>query len=1404
MASEDARCHWMTLSVVGVVANLSSKRHKQRGSGRDQQQRDRRRGHTNRTKRRQRASPSIVSSTSAHAIRIFGIAFVMIVSLIGSCAARALAVPARRASRFGASCAFAKGSNCRTALSHTDLCQPRPISIVKTAHSNSFAISGRLHLSSTTNANESTSNGANHMLDVGDAVELIHDGAMRRGIIAESRGSGWFTVKLARDVGDDNGDKVVKKRSSQLTLITDAGMVEGQTTKAAMDASVGQSHIDEEMFEPPTIIDLDKLMRSGGGDNVQHSSSDILDVDLEQAMHHSQCDQWIIFSDLHCSPSSLATCLEVLDTVHEEASKRNAGVVFLGDFWHHRGTVRIDLLNAVLRALSGWEVPLIMIPGNHDQVTLGGLEHGLTPLRNAYYVEGDALIGSDATRKRRMQPGPMIITHPTKFKDAFFVPYIRSSRVLEYALGSRPSETASAHFVHVDVSGAYMNDLIVSRSGSPLSIFPSIGGEGDTPKPIYSGHFHKAHTVTAPKAAPGVAVRYVGSPYQTSLSEAGQAKELLVVDASQGWGIVESIPLTIGRRYHRLFSAQDLLSLGVVEPKDRVVISMTSTELEKAKRERSEGKEDDKSSSFDAKVKSLRKLGASVEIREMRAASTPFSLEAKSSDEIPYEELSPENTLKAYLAQERLRGNLDVEAEAELLRAGLSLVESLGSEFEGPQNMANDDHHANGASLEFASVTAKGFGPFADTITYPLSDRGLVLLRGNNQDEGSDSNGSGKTTLAMAVLWALTGSSDPRPMQDAKVSDVINFSSKSARVSVSGKVNDVPFEVTRVKAASKGSVSFVLDGNDLTRQSIKDTQGVIDQKLGISTQILARTIFHGQHAMNGLLEATDAALKDELSLLVPLVIWQQAASFSRRSQRSHSQRMSEVSGMVSVREQDRDALAQKCRAVQDSSEAYAKLYETRYNQVDINLQSLRASLEGASANETRIEECRQRFEEATLQITHLESSTSAIQNDRDINLQALQAEFDQFLAEDKTLTKNGQSIRRQADRSETDFERAKEKLRELRAMWGIEDDDLGSLSLPLTCPSCGQSIEGDDGVDHSHSNLTSSIRSDFEEISRLVDDAKAAYMLSRDDFDAFSLEQDKSEQKINELKQKVKDEAALWDDKIKGAHQTLKDCREAQSKWSANLREAEESYRQAAALESAENSATAELERLKIDAASSRASYEELHHELTSMSETLRELNEERSDAEQSSRTLTKLADIFGPRGIQSFVLQNAVQSLSSLSQNYLDLLSDDTLRLELALESGDRISRTAYIRSPDGNWIERPLSSLSGGQWRRCSLALNMGFTDLVAQQKNIRSSLVVLDEPLTHLDATGRAQVGKILRSLLQKSRGEDGTKSNLSTIVLILQDLAAEELEESFDSIDEVIKDNGSSQVVLDGMN
>ena len=85
------------------------------------------------------------------------------------------------------------------------------------------------------------------------------------------------------------------------------------------------------------------------------------------------------------------------------------------------------------------------------------------------------------------------------------------------------------------------------------------------------------------------------------------------------------------------------------------------------------------------------------------------------------------------------------------------------------------------------------------------------------------------------------------------------------------------------------------------------------------------------------------------------------------------------------------------------------------------------------------------------------------------------------------------------------------------------------------------------------------------------------------------------------------------------------------------------------------------------------------------------------------------------------------------------------------------------------------------------------------------------MLDEPLTHLDSAGRKSVGKLLRKMLSRedsSIGENHRRGlshsgllSLSTILVILQEIAAEEIEECFDQIDEVVKHCGESFIVLD---
>ncbi|CAN0150270.1 unnamed protein product, partial [Hapterophycus canaliculatus] len=129
-------------------------------------------------------------------------------------------------------------------------------------------------------------------------------------------------------------------------------------------------------------------------------------------------------------------------------------------------------------------------------------------------------------------------------------------------------------------------------------------------------------------------------------------------------------------------------------------------------------------------------------------------------------------------------------------------------------------------------------------VTYPLDERGVVLLRGSNLDDsGADSNGAGKTTLAMSALWALAGVVDARPVSDGRVADVVHEGTRAlspsytassandegegtrrstvAEAVLTGTLNGKPLWLKRRKGARVNQLFLKHDGEDLTRQIAK-------------------------------------------------------------------------------------------------------------------------------------------------------------------------------------------------------------------------------------------------------------------------------------------------------------------------------------------------------------------------------------------------------------------------------------------------------------------------------------------------------------------------------------------------------------------------------------------------------
>jgi DNA repair exonuclease SbcCD ATPase subunit len=608
--------------------------------------------------------------------------------------------------------------------------------------------------------------------------------------------------------------------------------------------------------------------------------------------------------------------------------------------------------------------------------------------------------------------------------------------------------------------------------------------------------------------------------------------------------------------------------------------------------------------------------------------------------------------------------------------------------------------------------------------------------------------------------------------------------------------------ITRTKMLSKGSLTFLLDGEDLTTQSVKDTQAAIDEKLGVGAQVLARTMFHGQHALNGLLDATDSKLKDELSLVVPLSFWQDAVSVSRKKGREAAKKSSELDGMNTVRAED---LAKVQRRLHDAEtnlvvkEATYKETETR---LGAELYELRVRGNSApTADGESLDSIEERLVRATESVEALELRWRSMKQERDTELASSRESLDEANTSLASATARIQSVQREYDSSDIKLSSAKERVQRLEELWEIDvtSEKAEAFAIPATCPTCRQplSIPGDG---HSHHDIQENMQQEVDSALNLLTKAQASLTQIKEELGVADRSWMQAEKRFKLVREEHEGKVSYWTKLIDGVESELTNARITQQKASSEFAAEARQIQQSVKVNALDSSLNTERESLRL----AQIGVEDIRASVQSGESLLKDIQLQRDEQTSITTVMAGLSDAFGQRGIQTFVMQNAVSLLQSLSQSYLDDLSDGAQSLEMALDAGDRISRRAFVRGGDGEYRERPLSSLSGGQWRRCSLALTLGFADLVARRGKLRPSLCVLDEPLTHLDRSGRADVGRVLRKMLRRTAelgSHESSGFTVSTILIILQDLAAEELEESFDCIDEVIKSNGSSSVLVD---
>lgn len=175
--------------------------------------------------------------------------------------------------------------------------------------------------------------------------------------------------------------------------------------------------------------------------------------------------------------------------------------------------------------------------------------------------------------------------------------------------------------------------------------------------------------------------------------------------------------------------------------------------------------------------------------------------------------------------------------------------------------------------MKFKEITYRNFGPFKD-VSFRLDDIGLVLVQGQNDlSSSADSNGSGKSFTIEGIPYGLFG----QTMRGIKGDDVVNKAANKnceVRICIDNDGQDITvIRYRKMKAGGlklpdgssgptgSGLLLFV-DGNDMTRGTIKETDRMIQELIGLDFQTFVRSVYFDANSVQAFPTLSDKEIKD--------------------------------------------------------------------------------------------------------------------------------------------------------------------------------------------------------------------------------------------------------------------------------------------------------------------------------------------------------------------------------------------------------------------------------------------------------------------------------------------------------------------------------------------------------------
>ena len=644
--------------------------------------------------------------------------------------------------------------------------------------------------------------------------------------------------------------------------------------------------------------------------------------------------------------------------------------------------------------------------------------------------------------------------------------------------------------------------------------------------------------------------------------------------------------------------------------------------------------------------------------------------------------------------------------------------------------------------MKFNTLIIRNFLAIGEA-TINLSDRGLVLLQGDNRDDTSaNSNGAGKSSVVDALCWCLFGVTARGESGDAVVNQKAG---NDCYVEVQIVDGFDTYTVTRHRKDKIGKNGLFLQHTtpssatctDLTKGTDKLTQAEVERVLGSTYEVFRSSIYAGQDDMPNLPAMTDRNLKALVEEAAGVTLLEQAYEEARRQFRdaeTHIEvdKATIANGIVnlrSARDSHNDRITQYDKWEANQREVVLALGEEMERLADtINDRKSKMASSSIASVTASIKEADEK----------LASVSAELDEERKLNNKVATANKTAGILKSKLIV------------LKTRHSEAKTKLDEV-------DHKIG-----CPCDDCGRPLTADE-IAPAKASAAVQVEKIAREFRETRSSAESAIAELKTTADALSLHR-----------------ASMTDVSETSRH------RASLSVTLATLNRQETEYRELLAK-------YGQLTKQKLESTLTPNPYaaqvEDAREHIDKCEKALNDSVTKCNEAEKEQQIAQIVAKTFSPGGVRGKILDEVTPYLNDQTAKYLSTLSDGNITAHwttLTRNAKGELKEKFAIEVENGKG-GKSFGLLSGGEKRKVQIAAALALQDLVSRRATKPIDLWIGDEVDNALDPAGLER----LMTILDEKARERGTvvvvshadlKDWISQVITIIKEDEVSRIEES----------------------